>query len=642
MWMDVRKAIVVLMVLLLAGCNEDGFVGTENGGGGGPTGVATASSLTLLASSPQLGSSGSTSLTITAIVKDGNNNLMADIPVAFSANSGALAVTQSVTDAAGRATATLSPGGDYTNRTIAVSATTGGLSQTVNVAVAGTSLAIGGENSATLGGEAVLTIALRDSDSNPISSRAVVVTSALGNPLSASSLTTNSSGQVQVTMTANVSGDETIVASAQGTSATHAIAISGDEFLITAPAAEPPVPISTCTPITVSWKQNGVAVSGSPVNFSTTRGALYSNTGCDVPATTAVTNGSGIATLYIWSDNAGPGLLSAFVASGPSTSRNVNFVATMPASINLQATPTTIGPNAGSQINQQQSTITATVRDSNNNLVAGKLIRFSIEKDNSGGQLTTATATTNLQGRASTTYISSSTTTAKDGVIIRAEVDENASISTTVSLTVAQSALFVRIGTGNVITTPTSTSYAMPYTVIVTDASGNAAPGVNVNLSVNSVLFTKGGYVYNGDVWVPTAFEIASLNPILYNATAGDPYSLANVCQSEDIDGDGVYREDYDLNEDGQLTPGNIASVPAVVTTGPNGMVEFTIAYPRQYGNWVQVRLTAATTVAGTEASDRAIFWLPVAANDLTNENIMPPGSPSPFGMVTGDCTNTL
>lgn len=624
MWKDVQKAIVVLMALLLAGCNEDGFVGTGNGNG--PTGVASAATLTLLASSPQIGSSGAANVTITAIVKDGNNNLMADIPVAFSAGSGALAVTQSVTDAAGRALATLNPGGDYTNRTITVSATTGSLNQTVNVAVTGTSLAIGGESSATLGDQSTLTITLRDSDNNPIAGRAMTVTSALGNALSAPTLTTNSSGQVQVTVTAGVSGTDTIVASAQGASATHAIVISGDEFLITAPAADATIEIGACTPITVSWQQNGVAVSGSTVNFSTTRGTLYSDT-CNTPATTATTNGAGIATLHIASSNAGPGLLSAFVSNnGPSTSRSVNFVASTAATINLQASPTSIGPNSGSQANQQQSTITATVRDLNNNLVAGKVIRFSIVQDNSGGHLTTATATTNLQGRASTTYISSSATTAKDGVVIRAEVDENPSINTSVSLTVAQSALFVRLGTGNLVTTPTSTTYGMPYTVIVTDASGNAAAGVKIDLSVNPRdpndpgppnAYRKGFYQHNGsDGWIQV---------------------IEDSCRNEDLNMNGILDAGEDENGDLQLTPGNVASVPQAVTTGADGTFEFTITYPRQFANWVHVRLTAGTAVAGTESIDKQDFWLPIASNDLGgNESTPPPGAVSPFG--TGPC----
>src|SRR5690606_18430204 len=137
---------IMFGLLLMAGCNDEGFFNGENGT---PEGDSAVASMTLLASSPQMGSSPDATVTITAILKDSSNNLVADAPVVFSASSGALEVIQPVTGAAGQAAATLSPGGDPTNRAITVSANTGGVSQTVNIAVSGTNLSISGENSAT-------------------------------------------------------------------------------------------------------------------------------------------------------------------------------------------------------------------------------------------------------------------------------------------------------------------------------------------------------------------------------------------------------------------------------------------------------------------------------------------------------------
>lgn len=82
-------------------------------------------------------------------------------------------------------------------------------------------------------------------------------------------------------------------------------------------------------------------------------------------------------------------------------------------------------------------------------------------------------------------------------------------------------------------------------------------------------------------------------------------------------------------------------AVPTAVTTGSDGTFEFSMLYPRQYGNWTKVRLTATTSVAGTESSDSVIFWLPVLADDLEDSSTPPPGTPSPFGYVTGDCSTT-
>lgn len=616
MWAYLRRTVAVVAVLLVAGCggDENGFAGD---GGDPATGVAvSAATLTLLASSPQLGSSGSASAVISAIVKDQRNNLLADVPVSFTASSGSLAVTpNAVTDAAGRVEAALTPGGDYTNRAITVTASAGNLTESVTIAVTGTSLAISGESSATLGDPVTLTIALRDSDGAPIAGRTLAVTSSQGNTLSAASLTTNSGGQVQVTVTATAAGTDTITVSGQGAIASHAINVSGDEFSLLSPAAGTPIEINSCEIVTASWMQTGSPVSGETLLFSATRGTLYSDAACTVPATSAVTNGSGEASLWIFSANAGPSTLNAAAADGPSTSRVVNFVATDAATLNVQASPATIGPNDGNQVVQQESAVTVTVRDANNNLVSGKVIRFTIVQDNSGGTLTSATATTNLQGRASTSYVSSSATTAKDGVIIRAEVNDDPSINSTVTLTVARSALFVRLGTGNQIEEPNLTTYRMPYTVMVTDANGNAAAGVRLDLSVNPSLpnaYAKGRYNWTSPRWIPTRDDIC-----------------ANEDQNLNGSLDGL---EIDANGDDKATPGNVATVPINVVTDSNGAFEFGITYAQQFANWVHVRLTATASVDGTESVDFQDFWLPVAASDVGTEAVPPPGEVSPFG----------
>jgi hypothetical protein len=617
MWNSLGRAVIVLMLLILAGCNDDNAFFDDNG-----TGTDTsADSITLLASSTQVGSSGSNEVTITAIVKDDNNNLLSNVLVVFTSNSGSLAVTQATTDDSGQAIATLGPGGDYTNRTITVSATVGSLSETIDISVIGTALAISGENSATLGDTTALIITLTDSDGDPILGMPVSVSSSLGNTLSAATLTTDSIGQVTVDVTAVNAGADIITASAQGATATHNLTISGDQFQLTTPAAGSDIDLGTCEQVQVSWRQSGAAVVGSPVSFSATRGTLYSDAACTVAGTSSNTNGSGLATLYVLSTNAGPSTLTAFVSGGPTTSRSVNFVATTPASIALQASPASIGPNDGSQSTQQQSTITAVVRDANNNLVKGKVIRFSIEADNSGGTLTAATATTDDLGRASTTYVSSAATTAQDGVEIRATV-ENTAITTTVFLTVSQSALFVRLGTGNIIEEVGVTQYDKKYTVMVTDAGGNAVQGASIIVSLNPIGYAKGIYVDCAGNWCTN-----------YSAT----------CPSEDLNENGILDSGEDANGNSQLTPGNVVSVPSSVTTGSDGTFEFSVIYPETYANWVQVRLSASTSVAGTESIDTVTFWLPASAEDMDNSSESPPGGfvNSPFG-ISNSCLDAI
>src|SRR5207245_5799792 len=114
------------------------------------TPIAVPSSITLLASSPQLESSGIVNVTLTALVRDAANNVVSGVPVSFTTDSGAIQVTSGTTVATGTATALLTTGGDPTNRTITVRAITGNLSSTNTVQVTGTTLTVSGASTVLL------------------------------------------------------------------------------------------------------------------------------------------------------------------------------------------------------------------------------------------------------------------------------------------------------------------------------------------------------------------------------------------------------------------------------------------------------------------------------------------------------------
>src|SRR5678816_1797477 len=108
---------------LLAACggSDDAFTASPQ-----PGTQIDLQTLTLLTSSPQLPSDGALPVTLTAQAKDSNNNLVPDLTVTFSADSGNLTVPQPITDAAGQAIAELSTIDDPTNRTINVTAMVSG------------------------------------------------------------------------------------------------------------------------------------------------------------------------------------------------------------------------------------------------------------------------------------------------------------------------------------------------------------------------------------------------------------------------------------------------------------------------------------------------------------------------------------
>src|SRR6185312_3489490 len=386
---------------------------------------------TMLTSSPQMPSDGSKPATISALVRDSKNNVVANVPVTFQASSGALTVTQGTTAANGTATATLATAGDPTDRDIKITGTAGASTATVDVSVIGTKLSLSGPSNMVLGDTQPYTVSLVDSAGGGISGQSVDVTSTKDNTLNPSTFTTSTSGQGSFTVKAVNSGTDTLTAAAAGLKVSQAVAVSNDSFAFTSPAANANIRIGTPETVTIIWKSSGVAKAGQTVNFSATRGTLS--------AAAATTLADGSASVTISSTTAGPSVISAG-STGVSAQVIVNFIATTPHAIALQASPTTVST-------QGQATIAATVRDLTGNLVAGQVVDFTLN-DSTGGTLSAASATTNGQGQASVTYKASSTTSATNGVAVTGTV-QGTSITGSTTLTVAGETVFLSLGTGN-------------------------------------------------------------------------------------------------------------------------------------------------------------------------------------------------
>ncbi|MFT6992885.1 MAG: hypothetical protein ACJASL_004886 [Paraglaciecola sp.] len=92
-----------------------------------------------------------------------------------------------------------------------------------------------------------------------------------------------------------------------------------------------------------------------------------------------------------------------------------------------------------------------------------------------------------------------------------------------------------------------------------------------------------------------------------------------------------------DTNGDGQLTPGNVATIPATGVTDANGQMLVDISYAKQFGAWVDITIAVNGESAGSEASETQNFGLVVAASDLTDEASQPPNSPYGIGANCND-----
>lgn len=638
---------LIATALALVGCggNDPSSFASTSSSSSGSGGSSQAASITLISSAPQIPSNNSTAATITAIVKNSNNAIVPGVDVTFSTTSGviapqATAATGSVagvTDSNGEAQASLSTPGDPSNRTLTVKVTAGSITQTIDVAVVGTQMSLTGPASLILSGSGTFSAALTDSGGNGIPNVAVAITSAKGNTLSASTLTTDATGHVQFSVTASVSGVDTITVSALGTSASSGVSVSSQNFTFSSPAANTSVAIGASLPISLVWTNNGAPVANQTVTFSTTRGTFTGGT----TTFTATTDATGTATATISSSTAGPAVITAS-ATGVSASLTIDFVATVANSIDVQASPATI-PASGS------STITAIVRDPNNNLVANQTVDFQLT-DKTGGSISVGSAVTDSQGVASTVYTATTTSSSANGVIITATV-QGTTIQGTVTLTVGGQTLFLFLGTGNLISAPNSTQFSMPWTLQAVDSGGNPVAGVNVTFTVHSFPYEDipaGQTNADGSVAsVYSAYAKGSWTTTPNNAcngVIGQAYCqiITTTCFNEDVNGSGILESPTeDINGNGKLDPGDVAAAsPGSGTTDSTGTIQLSVLYPQDHAEWVHVKLTATAAVSGTEASTDAVFWLPILASDVnTTTNGSPPGYNSPYG-VANSCAN--
>lgn len=614
-----NKLVVILLVSVLTAC----------GGGGGSSGtnpnnvditpvpaepVETPSvkpaSIEVLTSSSTLLSAGS-EVVITAVVKSSTNVGMAGQKVEFEASSGSLFTPSAETNESGVATVRLAPGGNKMNRDIEVKVVASNVSGSIVVPVTGTRVTLAGATSMQVGGQAVsYTVRALDSNGNGISGESINIKSLLGNALSPSLLKTDSSGAAAFTYTPNISGSDALSVSGLGANSSISVLVNAIDFSVQSPIENTNINVGVSQKVTVRYRNNNVGVPGQTVTFTSTRGSFSPTI-----ATTDI-NGDAFATLS--SSTAGQATVSAEIAGVGQATLPVQFVATTPATLVLQSNPGALLPNTSGTANQ--STIEALVRDASGNPVANQTVNFTAVKDLSNGQLSPGSAITDANGRAQVQFISGPNSTPSNDVLIRAEV-ASTSVSNSTFLTVNGQALFINLGFGNTIENLNVTTYKKPFSVYVTDVTGNAVRNQRVVLSVIPSLYGKGRMAYSdaAEQWVVIAEQ---------------------VCPNEDINFNGFLDPGEDVDNSNSLTPGNVVvAAPGTVTTDDQGLAEFSLQYGEQYVPWITVRLIARASVSGTESSTALSFKLSGLAADFTSKAVAPAGAVSPFGQAL-DCTN--
>jgi hypothetical protein len=580
--------------------------------------------LTLTADSGTLPSGGTKDVTVTALVRDANNNVVPNVTVSLKSDSGSLSVTNAVTNAQGVVTGTLGIGGDATSRDIKVSASvTGAAATPIVVRVSGNVLTLSAAPSISVGASTDVTVKLVDSAGNPLVGKPVTYSS------NANSLTvkdggsavTNSGGQLVLSYTASGGTADVVSVKAMGELASTGITINSSTFAVRvlddSGNVEASAAIGGCQQVAVT------NAPGSSVTISTSRGTVYSNASCSAALSGALGLSGGAATAYV--NATGPGVATLTANAGGQTTQTVlEFYApvTSVSTITLQVDPAIIGTNAAGSTSEQ-ATLRAVVRDgtAQNNLVKNATVSFSILSDPSGGKLTEpSVATTGADGAASTNFIAGSSVTPTGGVRIQARLIGGSNAAATATLTVAQKSLFISAGTGNTVLTPSSTTYQMDYVVIVTDATGNAVRNVNLTAAVLPTFYYKGalGYTAPTGPWEPVS---------------------RTACANEDLNNNGILDAGEDFNGNGVLDPGIPVTVTPTVTTDSTGRATVSLVYPRDRVYWLDVNLTIQGATQGTESRYTSLVHLIGLSGDYSSQNVRPPGATSPYGVST-TCSN--
>jgi hypothetical protein len=276
------------------------------GGGGGSPGAnangvqpSKAAQVVLIASAATMESSGAdgTEVTLTAVVKDANNNVLPGETVSFKADSGSVSNTNRVTDAAGQVVEKLSTKGNNTPRDITVTASAGSATSApvkITVVQAVPTLVLTADSgvlqsAGASGNEVNLKVLVKDASNNVVPGVTVGLASDSGS-LTYANHVTDAKGQVTALL--STGGDATsrtikVTASAPGAAAaTLNISVSGNKLVINNSAT---VKVGSSTDVSIKLTDSaGNPIPGKTVSFTSGANALTVKGGAS-----AVTNSAG-------------------------------------------------------------------------------------------------------------------------------------------------------------------------------------------------------------------------------------------------------------------------------------------------------------------------------------------------------------
>ena len=565
---------------------------------------------------------------ITTLVTDENNRVLSGKEVTFSSTGGVLQNISGTTNEAGQATAELSLAGDFRNQDITVTAEADGQVGDVLIMAEGSKVSVAGPTALVSGDTAELEITLVGGNEQPIVNEVLSIESIAGNTIQPSTAVTDANGKVNITVSSESGTDRIIVAALDSTvTAAHELQVAADVLTVNAGSFDS-LPVSTFSPFSVQWTSNGFPVAGQMMRFSTTAGVVRAagSTGAGSSSIDVPTDTTGLAQVEIFSNSAGPATISFSdsLDSDPTSQFEVNFVATVPDAVTVNATPASVSTG-------NSSTVSAMVVDAFGNPVKDTIVEFS-SPDLRGGSLSPVSAITDSDGNASVTFTGGNLPTETDGITVTATTTDFPSVTpATVNMTVTERQLNVIIGlAGTIVEQQSDTRYSITGVVQVTDGAGRPVPDATIQVFVT-----------------PTIYRFGQLIPFDNDGNGSDDvWALATTteCVAEDQNGNRILDAGEDSNANGILDPRDPALIdvdpvnePTVIggqiTTDASGVGFFTLVYPQSNALYFDVTITARVEALGTEGVAVFDTELIMSAPDANDLNVLPPNDISPFGL---------
>nr|CAA6830818.1 MAG: Unknown protein [uncultured Thiotrichaceae bacterium] len=630
-----KRLASIIAVISVASCgggsgSDNYIVGGSDASGGGSSGGTTITDdttatdtriadLEIAVSSRQLASDGSDPVIISAVVKDSFNNILKDVDVKFAVDNGgtiepddgnATVATSvdgvsAVSGGSAVKTAKLKPGYRRDNRDLLVTVTAGNEERTIEVAVVGTIVKLNGPENVLVNSTGNYSVVLTDSGNEPLTHQVLSVVSANGNtvtPESDQGLSTDQDGKVVFDMTAHVSGVDTLTVSALGASATQNVTISGNDFSLS--SANQEINLGSDEVVDLVWTRDGVPQANKVIYLSATRGVVANSVTTDV---------NGKASFTLSSATAGGVVLTAVEnGSGLNATMVREFVATTPNYLSAQSEQSNISPEG-------QATILAIVRDAAYNPVKNQKVKFNIVYDTVNGSLSSPTATTDSLGRASVVYTAGNASSARDGVEIQATLQNDPTIVDAIKLSVGDRAVQLVLGHDENMAED-GVFYKKTFGIIVTDSAGNPVANKAVDFTLMPI-----GY-YKGVMSCPA--DAGAVTPWYWTPTV--------YCPSEDLNDNAYLDEGEDFNGNGSLDPTHTATITnKKAVTDSEGKANVEVIYHQSHAYWSKLRLSASTSVEGTEYIESLEFVLNILKEDSDKCLTEPtPARISPYGIA--------